>query len=125
MLSYCQVWYPCIFSSVMVEPNLLDYGSSLPVGGCSQPTATRQSGCSWHGSCVRRPCVLSPGCSLHLGWPCGYNRNYRGVTEERPTHPCADSAVWFLGADDNFDWATATGTWLIDIFAPWSVPVLC
>lgn len=28
-----------------------------------------------------------------------------------------------LGADDNFDWATATGTWLIDIFAPWSVPV--
>jgi hypothetical protein len=30
-----------------------------------------------------------------------------------------------LLADDNFDWATATGTWLIDIFAPWSVTVRC
>jgi hypothetical protein len=24
-------------------------------------------------------------------------------------------------ADDNFDWATATGTWMVDIFAPWWV----
>jgi hypothetical protein len=31
------------------------------------------------------------------------------------------SAVLACVADDNFDWATATGTWMVDIFAPWSV----
>lgn len=31
------------------------------------------------------------------------------------------SAVLACVADDNFDWATATGTWMVDIYAPWSV----
>lgn len=41
------------------------------------------------------------------------------------------SAAWWClfvrvcAADDDFDWATATGTWMIDIFAPWSVFCCC
>lgn len=34
--------------------------------------------------------------------------------------PCSVHLV--CAADDNFDWATATGTWMVDIFAPWLVP---